>query len=194
MNDDVLQEITLLRRVAEGDEAAFREIFDLYKKRFYVAALKMMRSDDAAEEIVQEVFIKLWARRRALSAVGNPSGYLFAILYNSIYTHSKKVAAEKRMKRMLLEVQAERVFSMEEQYHEKETNQMILGLIGQLPFRQQQVYVLSKQEGLSREEIAERLHISPHTVKNHLQEAVKFIRAHIYPLYRILILFICLCS
>lgn len=178
----------LLKRIAEGDEPAFRIIFDRYKARFYAAAIKMTRSTHEAEEIVQDVFVNLWARRTVLANVENPSGYLFTILYNKIYAHFKKIAAERRMMIKLSEAARESRSSVEEEYYEKETNGLIHKLVCQLPLRQQQVYVLSKQEGLSRDEIAKRLQISPHTVKNHLQEAMKFIRLHLYkaliiPLY-----------
>lgn len=170
----------LLKRIAEGDESSFRIIFDRYKTRFYATAVKMTRSADEAEEIVQEVFVNLWLRRRVLANVENPSGYLFTILYNKIYAHFKKLAAERQMMIKLGERTPESRCSVEEEFYLKETNRLLNELVGRLPPRQKQIYVLSKQEGLSRDEIAKRLQISPHTVKNHLQEAVKFIRLHLY--------------
>ncbi len=178
MVTDALYEKELLKRIAQGDEAAFRIIFDRYKERFYAAAIKMTRSADTAEEIVQEVFITLWLRRAVLATVENPASYLFTIVYNNIYAHFKKLAVEKRMKQGVGKRINDTESPTEDKLIDKENQQLLQSLIQQLPPQQQSVYKLSKLEGLSRGEIAERLHISPNTVKNHLQEAVKFIRVH----------------
>ncbi len=178
MVTDALYEKELLQRIAQGDEAAFRIIFDHYKERFYAAAIKMTRSADTAEEIVQEVFITLWLRRGVLASVETPASYLFAIVYNNIYAHFKKLAVEKKMKQGVCLRISDTECPTEDRLIDKENQQLLQSLIQQLPPQQQSVYKLSKLEGLSRGEIAERLHISPNTVKNHLQEAVKFIRVH----------------
>lgn len=98
---DNLHEKELLQRISKGDEKAFREVFDLYKKRFFAAALKMTRSPDEAEEIVQEVFVSLWMQRALLATVENPPSYLFTIVYNAISARFKKIALEMRMKQMI---------------------------------------------------------------------------------------------
>lgn len=84
------------------------------------------------------------------------------------------------MKTTLHRLPERQEYSVEEKYNEKESSQFIEKLIKKLPVRQQQVYLLSKQEGLSRNEIAQKLELSPHTVKNHLLEAVKFLRTNFY--------------
>jgi RNA polymerase sigma-70 factor (family 1) len=169
----------LFLQVAKGDKQAFRAIFDLYKKPFYSVAFKMTQSSYLAEEIVQEVFILFWTKRKQVGAAEKPSNYLFTILYNSVYANFKKLASEKLMKQAVLQ----QTKSWEDPIMEKvlvtrEDRQLLDAVIGQLPPQQQLVYKLSKQEGLSRLEIASQMHISPHSVKNHLHDAVKFIRHH----------------
>lgn len=178
MRVDVLPEDILLKRIAQDDEKAFRVIFDRYKHRFYGAALKMTRSPDLAEEIVQEVFLTLWLRRTALTEVKNPAAYLLAIAYNSISTQFKKIAREKRVKERVSERMAVSECSTETIIEEKESRQLLQHIIGQLPSQQQLIYRLSKQDSLNRNEIAEQLQISPNTVKNHLLKAMKYIKAH----------------
>lgn len=170
----------LFCKIAENDEHAFRLLFDRYKTRFYATALKMTQSPNVSEEIVQDVFVSLWNSRNALPAVNNPSGYLLTVLYRHIYAQFKKTAAERSLKDQLKYLSDEVEHSAEELYYEKETRQYIGRLIKQLPFRQQQIYILSKQEGLSRNEIAQKLQLSPNTVKNHLLEAVRFLRTNVY--------------
>ncbi|MEO6452536.1 MAG: RNA polymerase sigma-70 factor [Ginsengibacter sp.] len=169
----------LLLQVGEANEFAFRAIFDFYKERFYAVSLKMTHSTDIAEEIVQEVFISLWVNQRKVAAAENPEGYLFAMLHNSIYTHFRKLALEKTMKKKIREQSTDIEASpVEDILSEKENNRLLETVISRLPCQQQMVYKLSRQQGFTREEIAAQLQISPHTVKNHLQEAVRFIRRY----------------
>jgi RNA polymerase sigma-70 factor (ECF subfamily) len=181
----------LFIQLAAGDEAAFRALFDLYRSRFYAVALKMTRSEYIAEEIVQEVFVLLWAKRTQLTTIEKPSTYLFTIVYNSIYAHFKKIALEKKVHQALSEQLTDLESPLEIILQNKENEQLLQRAIEQLPPQQQLVYKLSKQEGLSREEIAERLQISPNTVKNHLQEAIKFLRAYLERALPLLIALLC---
>lgn len=177
--DDQYNIKMLLCEVGKGNEHAFKSVFDFYKERFYAASLKMTHDGDIAEEIVQEVFVALWVKRAQVATATNPEGYLFTMLHNSIYAHFRKLAAEKSLKKKI-EDKAEyvNINPVEDRLLGRENDKMLEALISQLPQQQKLVYKLSKQEGLSRLEIAAQLHISPHTVKNHLQEAIRFIRSY----------------
>lgn len=178
MSEDTRYDINkLLLQVGEDNQFAFRQVFDFYKERFYSSALKMTHSGDIAQEIVQEVFVSLWVKRIQVAAATNPESYLFGVLHNSIYAHFRKLALEKAMKKKIKQ-RSEDIdeSSVEDLLLAKEERKMLETLISQLPSQQRIVYKLSKQQGLSREQIASQLHISPHTVKNHLQQATQFIR------------------
>lgn len=189
MKEHKFDDELLLKRIAEDDEVAFGMIFDRYKIRFYATAIKMTHSADLSEEIVQDTFVSLWTSRTALDKVNNPSGYLFTILYNHIHAQFKKISAERLLKAKLNKLPEAKESSVEERYYEKEIGQFVWKLIHQLPTRQKQVYILSKQEGMSRNEIAQKLHLSPHTVKNHLLEAVKFMRTNLYKVFLFFLFF-----
>jgi RNA polymerase sigma-70 factor (ECF subfamily) len=170
----------LFLQIAEGDRNAFRAVFDLYRTPFYSAAFKMTRSSYIAEEIVQEVFILLWTKRALVAAADNPSAYLFSIVHNCIYAQFKKIASEKHMKEAILQDAKDwEEDTIEKVLQEKENRQLLDAVINQLPPRQQMIYRLSKLQGLSRIEIATQLHISPNSVRNHLQDAVKSIRHYL---------------
>ncbi len=170
----------LFLQIAAGDITAYRAVFDTYKAPFYAAAFKMTRSAYLAEEIVQEVFIILWTKRALVAAAETPAGYLLTVLYNCIFAQFKKIAAEKNMKLVLVQNgEAGEEESLETLLQIKENQQMLQNIIAQLPPRQQLVYKLSKQQGMSRIEIASQLHISPNSVRNHLQDAVKSIRHYL---------------
>ena len=169
-------EKALLAEIATGDERAFRKLFDLYKERFYSVALKMTRSDEVAEDIVQDVFMAIWNKRAGLVNVDNPSSYFFTAVYRRVYHHYRKVALERKLLQVIPPVK-ESVNTTDEMVLAHESSELISQSIAKLPPQQQLVFKLSKQEGLSREDVAQQLHISPNTVKNHLADALKFIRA-----------------
>lgn len=170
----------MLLRVAEGDEMAFRAVYDFYKATFHATAFKMTRSADTAEDIVQEVFVTLWNKRTQIGQARNPLGYFFTILHNCIYSHFRKVMMERQMRQKVSD-NTEHIEEnpVEELLLAKENRELLKAVISQLPPQQQLVYRLCKQEGLSREEVADKLNISPNTVKNHLASAIEFIREYL---------------
>lgn len=169
----------LLKRVAEGEELAFRKLFDLYKERFYAVALKMTRSDEVAEDIVQDIFMNIWKKREDLADIDNPSSYFFTAVYRRVYHHYRKIALEKKLLQAA-SPKKESVNTTDEMVLAHESNELISRAIIKLPPQQQLVFKLTKQEGLSREDVARQLHISPNTVKNHLADALKSIRAFLH--------------
>ncbi len=169
----------LLKQVAQDNEEAFRKVFDHYKAPFYAAALKMTHAAALAEEIVQEVFVTLWVKRKLAAEAKNPEGYIFTILHNCIYAHFRKLAQEKQLKAKVVRDMEESETLIELLLLEKEHRAVIERVISRLPPQQKLIYKLAKQEGRSREEIARRLNISPNTVKNHLAAAVEYLRVYL---------------
>jgi RNA polymerase sigma-70 factor (family 1) len=169
-------ELDLLKRIAEGNKPAFKLLFELYNKRFLGAAFKMTRCAHTAEEIVQEIFITLWVKRSCLASAENSSSYLFTIAHHCIFAHLTKMSKERAARQFAARINSDTPRLSDHLLEKKESRERLESVIRKLPSRQQMIFRLSKQEELSRDEIALRLRISPHTVKNHLQEAVKFIR------------------
>ncbi len=168
----------LLLHIADGDERAFRIFFDLYRNRFYAVVLKMTKSDLVAEEIVQEVFMHIWEKRELLRNVQAPSAYFFTAVYRRIYNHYKRLALERRM--LGHEAQSIGITdATNETVLANESKRLISKAIASLPPQQQLVFKLSKEAGLTREQVAKELNISPNTVKNHLGEAIKTIRVYL---------------
>ncbi len=170
-------ELLLLKQIANGDESAFRSIYDLYRDRFYGVALKLSSSEYIAEEILQEVFISIWRSRILLARVTKPSAYLFSIFYNCLKQRFRKEALEKRLKMRIFSSDPEKEHPFDENELSRENQYQLLDkAISILPPQQAMVYKLSKEEGLSREEVAQKMGISSNTVKNHLANAMKTIK------------------
>lgn len=174
-----LNNLELFRLISEGKEKAFETLFNKYSDLFYGAALKMTRSPHVAEEIVQETFVALWRYRNSLPDVQNPEAYLYRVVRNKITLRFKKLAKERMAIKHLKRIQEKGEPTTEWTVEMNETQRIYQEIVEEMPDKQRQVFYLSRKEGLSRKEIAERLHISPHTVKNHLQKAKEFLKTHL---------------
>lgn len=169
----------MLCRIAEGDEVAFSELFHAYHQRLGAYVYRLTESRPATQEIVQDVFVKIWVKRAMLRDVVNFDAYLFTAARNHVFNYIRNMARE-RSRLAELEAgglarmsgsQAAEVETPEEDYH-----LLLDEAVAQLPQQQQRVYRLHKQEGLSHAEIAERMQLSVETVKKHMSLALRAIR------------------
>lgn len=172
----LINEKELFAAFAEGDEAAFRQIYHHYKKRLFPFVLKMTHSEDQAEELVQEIFIQLWLSRSAFKTIQYPTSYIFQIASNKTLNHLKKVASNTGLIEKAFYGQPEWSTNTEDTIAFRESRAMIDSAVSELPSQRQLIYRLSREEGLSLDEIAERLNLSRSTVKNQLGHALRSIR------------------
>lgn len=162
--------------ISQDDQIAFTKIFDYYEPRIYPFVLKMTRSETTAEEIVQELFIKLWTNRASAANIENPRSYIFKMATNRTATYLKSMARKTRLIGKASVNLLEGTNDTEELIDMKEAEQMINKAVEQLPEQQKKVYLLSRRHGLNNDQIAEKLNISKNTVKNHLTAALHFIK------------------
>lgn len=159
----------------QGDESAFVVFFHHYRNRIYGLALRMTRSTCMAEEIVQEVFLKIWMKKADLMDMQNLKAYLFTLARNDIYKVLKQIS-KNYQKFLLAEQERLPVDNNSEGYEvEEEYTTLLRKAIDRLADQQKQVYNL-KERGLSREKAAVFLHLYPETVKSHLVQALRTIR------------------
>lgn len=166
----------LLARIAKGDHLAFRTLFDLYRNKVYSYAYRFLSSESQAEEIVQEVFIKIWLRRTTLNSIDNFGGYIRIVSKNLTLNALKKLALDFKTLESTRLSWTEVDNDTESGIILKDTKALLDEAIDRLPPQQKIVYSLFHLDGLKQKEVAEKLNISPLTVKVHLREAVKFIR------------------
>jgi RNA polymerase sigma-70 factor (family 1) len=166
----------LFARMAEGDEAAFSTIFFHYTAQIRPFIASLTRSETAAEEIVQEVFLSLWVNRARLAEVENYRAYVLTASNNRVYSWLRKRARELRLHGELAADLPDPGEGPEAAVDLKESMAIIEEAVERLPPQKKLIWRLSRGEGLSHEEIAQRLGLSKNTVKNHMVVAIRQIR------------------
>ncbi|HWK06728.1 MAG TPA: RNA polymerase sigma-70 factor [Puia sp.] len=164
----------LLGRVAEGDEAAFTVLVDAYRNKVFSHALTYVKSYEVAEELVQDIFMKVWTNRHRLPEVEQFKNYLFILGRNQLVSAiRKKVTITTSPDSADI---AEDLLLPDKQYYYKETYAAIMEGIERMSPRQKEVFTLSRIEHLSYDEISGRLGISKSAVKFHIILALNFLR------------------
>jgi RNA polymerase sigma-70 factor (ECF subfamily) len=159
-----------------GDKAAFTEIYDRYNGLLYIYACKIVKDEDVAEDLVQELFIYLWNKRQAINFKSSIASYLYSAVRYKFFDLLDKQKVQTDY------VQAFQLFLDQGEYVtdnyilEKELSATIEKEIANLPAKMREVFLLSRKEHLSNKEIAERLHISEKTVKNQVSTALKTLK------------------
>lgn len=175
------REKELLQQVSAGDEHAFTQLFHTYHQQLAAHIFRLTESVELAEEIVQDVFLKIWISREALSGVKNFRAYLFVVSKNHALNCLKKLAKERALKKEwekdFATVSSAGVLAGKQD--DSKYYSLIDEAIDQLPPQQKKVYLLSRHRRLRYTEIAEHLHLSRETVKKYLQLAVGSVSTYI---------------
>ncbi|TLV02140.1 RNA polymerase sigma factor [Dyadobacter luticola] len=176
--DSLYSETELLAQAASGSEKAFAALFHGYRNKIYSVALRLTRSTFLAEEVVQDIFLKLWVKKETLPEIQDFEDYLFIMTRNHVFSAMKKMA---RQQQLVDDLQLEMPSSEDSTYNriiDQEMDQILHEAVELLPAQQKQIYLLSKEQELKRDEIAKMLRISSETVKTHLSRALRHIRAY----------------
>ena len=177
MPEKSYQEKELLIKIAKGDQNAFGLLFRHYKAGIYATAFRLTHSVTLSEEIVQDVFLKVWVKRSGLEPIGNFRAYLFTIAQNTIYTAMRKSYQQKFLQQEDPAVIAT-MATPEEEPKNRDYEQLLQEAVNRLPAKQKKTYVLIKEEGMKREQAADILHVSAETVKSNLEQAIRNIKAY----------------
>ena len=167
----------LVHNLSKGNLLAFNTLYKEYSGRLYRFALGYLKSEEEAEELVQEVFTKIWEKRASLKEELSFKSFLFTIAFNIIRKHfrTKVYLSEyfKTGKNDDIDMQTSQNITYDSLY------QYISELVNRLPNRRKEIFIKSRFEGHSVKEIAEELQISHKTVENQLTAALKFIRTNL---------------
>ncbi|MHA4809510.1 RNA polymerase sigma-70 factor [Flavitalea flava] len=176
----------LLALLAEDSQVAFQLIFDRYHPLVYRVAHLYLKSPFAAEDIVQEVFLKIWVQRKDLSAISSLNAWLYTLTRNYTLNHLKKVACEWTARKNWAGNNKPSSGNHEpsentadHKIRSEQYTKLYREALEKLPSQQQRVFLLARENDLSYEAIASQLSLSVFTVKTHMARALAFIRAYL---------------
>ncbi len=175
----IMDEKNLLLKIVEGDNEAFCVLFDHYSKFVYSFGYKLVRSGEIAEEIVQDIFLKVWEGREKLNDIDNFGAYLNVLVRNHSLNLLRQLA-----KRQTVDAYAIADFVAQDQVTQdtidyRDTLRILEEVLQELPAHQREVYTLCHLDGLKYEEVAAKLNISTNTVHYHMKLALKTIREYL---------------
>lgn len=185
-------ESELLTQISTGNAKAFKDIFDHYHGYVYTFAKKITRSETEAEEIVQDIFLKIWFTRNSLPAINNFGAYLSRLVRNKALNQLRSESIRHKGKDEVLSDSAPYDLSTQQVLDYKEVRDILDQALAQLSEKQREIYLMCHEQGLKYDEVAALLQISSHTVHYHMKQALQLIRQHfnkhalIYPALLIL--------
>jgi len=180
VNLKILGERELLSLIAEGDERAFERLFGLYATPLAALAKRMLRDEEAKQEVIQEVFLKIWMNRDRLEKVQQLHAWLRKMTINECLMYLRR-AATYRDKLGVIEREEDHPSEFVDPLHIKELSQAVERAVAAMPPQRRTIYELSRSKGLTAKEIAEKLGLSHGYVRNALSAALTTIREHLSP-------------
>ena len=179
MPDNLQNEKELLLRVANGDQRAYRILFDRYWDLMYANALHFTKSPEWAKDLAQEIFMKIWMMRDKLPAVQRFEAYLFTVARNMIFDELRKLHRSPQHDDFFEAYFAETEHDTVQKAELKELEKDLHTAIDQLPLQMQTAFKLSRFEGLTHEQIARQMNISRVTSQNYIARALLNIRKYL---------------
>jgi RNA polymerase sigma-70 factor (family 1) len=168
-----------VRGLLESNESTFRTIYDAYHRQVFSFAFYLTKSSDIAEEVVQEVFIRIWEKRAQLAPDTYLLAYLKKITQNLVMDIFRKANRDRSLQQHIYNYMSKLDQQGPDILLEKELNLAYRQALDRLPPQQKIIFTLSRDENLSYQQIADQLQLSRNTVRNHMAEAIKSVRHYI---------------
>lgn len=180
----------LVRRLKIGDEQAFQAVFDFFGENLFHFAFSYLKDTASAEEIVQEVFLRIWEIREDIDEEKSFKSFLYRITVNKVLNHLKRQVVRQKYEAYLSGDDQSFYESPEATLHFSELEEKVSLLIKKLPEQQKNIFKMSRLDGMSNPEIAETLGLSIRTVENQVYRATKFLKENLRGEYLIGVLFL----
>lgn len=179
--DTPTDERELLLRLRDGEHAAFTEIYNTYKRPLASNMLRMVKSAELTEDLLQELFTRLWDNRHSIDTEKNISSYLYRVGRNLVTDVFRRSMRDRNLARQLYGLVKESYSHIEESIFRKENAALLKGLLDNLSPQRKLVFTLCKIEGMSYKEVSVKLGISVDAVNDHIRKANKLLRSRIRP-------------
>jgi RNA polymerase sigma-70 factor (ECF subfamily) len=174
-----IDENELLEKIIEGDRKAFAKFYKHNISGLYRFVFLMCKSKETSEEIIQNLFVKIWEKRESLHTIRSLKSYLFCSAKNLMLDHIRSTKIKDRVLTLVKPDTEESLEHADDLINYKQYNKIIHEAIGLLPEKRKQIIVMRILDDLSLDEIAEKLNISKNVVKKQLYKGLDFLREYV---------------
>ncbi len=171
-----LSDLTLLYLLKDGNSSAFTEIYNRFSGLLYIYAMKIIKDEEEAEDVVQELFITFWNSRESLEIKTSLSSYLYSAVRYRFFDLLSKKKVRSDYAQAFQSFIDRGAYSTDDYINEKELILLVEQEVSKLPLKMRQVFELSRNAGMTHREIAIELNLSEKTVRNHINHALKILR------------------
>lgn len=180
---------SVVARLIRDDKKALDEIYIIFYPRLFDFSKSFLKVDDDINDILQDVFVKIWLKRKNIKNVETFNAYIFTTTKNAIVSYFREKIKirdfETRLKKRMISEFTSSADSVEYDDMKEKADR----IIEQLPEKRKEIFKLCREEGLSYKEIAEKLGISVKTVEDHIMHANRFLRKHLKEMYLMVLLY-----
>ena len=177
------QENALLQRLANSDRRAFSQLYEQYSGVSYSFVLSLVKDSSQAKDIVHDVFVNVWLKRKTISKAVSFNRYLFQMLRNAVYDYFSSVQINHRYATEFLNAVEDYSDITRATISSNELQMVIFEAVSRMPEKRREVFRMSRYQHIENKEIAKRLNIDIRTVENHITNALCDIRRHIAEVY-----------
>jgi len=190
MTNPSLNTEELIRRLKKNDKSALDEIFNHYYPRLYNFSKRILKIEDDIDDVLQDVFLKIWLNRGRINNHETFNSFIFTITRNALLNLLRSKLKDRTFREEFSKKVIATEYLTEQPFDYEEIKTAIDKIIVRLPEKRQKVFILSRSEGLSNKEIAQRLDISEKTVEDHITHSVRFLKKSLGEIGIISILYI----
>ena len=167
----------ILSELADDNKTALEKVFNYYYHRLYNFSKSFLKLEEGIDDILQEVFIKIWQNRKTIKTSESFNAYIFTITRNLLLNELRSRFNNQKIKDAILKASLAEEYVSFEKLDYLELKGKIEEIIGELPPKQKEIFKLSRTEGLSHKEIAEKMNISTKTVEYHITQSINILKA-----------------
>ena len=170
---------TTLKELSKDQEAPLEELYSYYYPRLYEFSRSFLKLEQGIDDILQEVFIRIWQNRKGIKDPASFNAYIFTITRNLLLNELRSRLHRENLKDEIRRLSIAGEYEGFDQTQFKDLKSRVDVIVGELPERQKEIFLMSRTEGLSHKEIASRLQITTKTVEYHISLAIKSLKARI---------------
>jgi RNA polymerase sigma-70 factor, ECF subfamily len=179
----------LISQLSKSNKQAFKELFNYYYPRLYNFSKKFLKLEEGIDDILQEVFIRIWENRKNISSSQTFNAYIFTITKNLLLNELRSRLNDQKIKKKIFKLSVCKEYTIYQDIEYGDLKGKVEEIIKTLPSKTRTIYELSRNKGLSNKEIAQKLEISPKTVEYHISRSINVLKDKMKELGLIFILY-----